>query len=151
MAQSLSFSELCLALDPTFATNAAETKPLCENIFDVPRSELFESYNRLREAFWTTVPIATPPVQQNVVEAPLVKRHSIEPEQAQPQRQVKRRRTETASISEASNYKELVASSLSPSLLTLWGIKRILIQQIRSSLPSKTHRERVITKQKWRH
>ncbi|KAI9304657.1 hypothetical protein BJ944DRAFT_266523 [Cunninghamella echinulata] len=40
-------------------------KPLCENIFDVPRSELFEVLDSLQDAFWSDVTVSTTNIEEN--------------------------------------------------------------------------------------
>ncbi|KAI9496428.1 hypothetical protein BDB00DRAFT_869368 [Zychaea mexicana] len=168
MAQSLSFAELSFAIDPSSAKNIKESKPLCENIFDVPRSELFETYERLRQAFWTDTPIVavgttattttkytTPTTSSyninNDIEmiptsASPTKRQLSEPETPQQSSFGKRRRVDSSSATELSlkptiqpqnqQQQQLCASAVIPSLMTLWGLKRIMIQQLRCSLPS---------------
>ncbi|KAG2219773.1 hypothetical protein INT45_008604 [Circinella minor] len=168
MSQSLSFAELYVALDPKSIHKANQSKPLCENIFDVPRSDLFETYNRLRQAFWSNEPsidttIATlnnntttltndttsPFIEQKIAtpaspSIPLKRQPSdleIIPSEVQEQillnTNTKRRRidrTDSPKLQQQ-QQKELFGSAKIPSLYTLWGIKRIIIQQLRCSLP----------------
>ncbi|KAI9244820.1 hypothetical protein BDA99DRAFT_528733 [Phascolomyces articulosus] len=178
MSQTLSFTELCNAIDPKSIGNASESKPLCENIFDVPRSDLFETYNRLRETFWSNEPpptttspttsslISTEPITNlikptltttaitattNVVAEPVaktvspppLKRQTTDPDILLAQQQLntngKRRRldkTELPNVQIQQQQKELFGSAEILSLYTLWGIKRIMIQQLRCNLPS---------------
>ncbi|KAI7853883.1 hypothetical protein BDC45DRAFT_510350 [Circinella umbellata] len=166
MSHSLSFAELYVALDPTSIHNANQSKPLCENIFDVPRSDLFETYNRLRQAFWSNEPsidtisltsnttITTNDTTPTFIEQkiatpaspsiPLKRQPSdleIIPSEVQDQiplnTNTKRRRIDRTDSPKPQQQKELFGSAKIPSLYTLWGIKRIIIQQLRCSLPSK--------------
>ncbi|KAI8974116.1 hypothetical protein BDB01DRAFT_854080 [Pilobolus umbonatus] len=50
-------SELITALDPSSSTRQDKTpKALCDNIFDVQRSELYEILEELRYVFWNDIP-----------------------------------------------------------------------------------------------
>lgn len=56
---------------------------MCENIFDVQRSELFEVLERLRHAFWSdqVSPPPEPIIPPSQVELPNLKRPRSEPDQ----------------------------------------------------------------------
>jgi hypothetical protein len=61
-------------------------RPLCENIFDVQRGELFEVLERLRLAFWSdqvieTSPPPPPTIAPVQIELPNLKRVRSEPDE----------------------------------------------------------------------
>lgn len=153
-------------------------RPLCDNIFDVPRHDLLESYERLRRAFWYGPATVTRRPkrrsrddQESSAEAAEFKRArlyertpssssrqreqsglsfssssssswsslSFQPVSEEPSPRAPEVSTQAAAAAaikqrqQPTVAKNPFMSSVSPSLVTLWPLKRDLLRQLRNN------------------
>lgn len=153
-------------------------RPLCDNIFDVPRHDLLESYERLRRAFWYGPATVTRRPkrrsrddQESSAEAAESKRArlyertpssssrqreqsglsfssssssswsslSFQPVSEEPSPRAPEVSTQAAAAAaikqrqQPTVAKNPFMSSVSPSLVTLWPLKRDLLRQLRNN------------------
>ncbi|ORY93813.1 hypothetical protein BCR43DRAFT_495374 [Syncephalastrum racemosum] len=144
---SMRLSDLVGDLESIAQQNlGAERTPLCENIFDVQYSDLFESYSRLREAFWRP---KVPPVRRTPSPEPTTpgvivpaaapeqakKRTRADSETPTPPKRVKR------TLKRTTRSKKRMASAVVPCLDTMWGLKQDLLRHLRRDHTQYDHTE----------
>ncbi|KAI7884706.1 hypothetical protein K492DRAFT_173636 [Lichtheimia hyalospora FSU 10163] len=115
-------------------------KALCENIFDVSRTDLLPTYERLRVTFWNDSPKVeiSPPLERASLSEPVVippslprKRHVSEPD-LKKTTVSKQRKLARPSIQQDA----YIVSAVSPNLRTLWGWKKAFIRELRMDKPN---------------
>ncbi|KAJ8653414.1 hypothetical protein O0I10_010960 [Lichtheimia ornata] len=125
----------------------AYEKTLCENIFDVSRTDLLDTYERLRLSFWSdntqdisspsSPPLEGPSLSEPVSQSPTLprKRHVSEPvlEKTTVSRRQDTKLTRPPPPPQQHDYS---ASAVSPNLHTLWGWKKAFIRELRMEKPN---------------
>ncbi|GAA5805920.1 hypothetical protein HPULCUR_011446 [Helicostylum pulchrum] len=148
-------SDLSESISPSDGLDSKRSsKPLCDNIFDVQRSELVEVLERLRTAFWSdaiTLPtLITPQLQTPQLQTPLqtLKRSLSEPDEDTSYQNTeivpkliakKRARLNTPQAEEVA-VKKSPSTPITPpspkslqSFASLWPLKKSILRQIKTT------------------
>ncbi|KAI8334026.1 hypothetical protein BC941DRAFT_433640 [Chlamydoabsidia padenii] len=145
-----------------FATEPTEPKykALCENIFDVPRSNLLDVLETLQEAFWTDEPHPTqpppppPPPQQPDQPHPTKRARQTSPveyhQPTSPSPPSSPLHRIMSSPPVYASIKPLPPTTTEPTL-TLWTVKWLLFKQLKSSYPVYKEKEVLALWQRFQH
>ncbi|KAG2202230.1 hypothetical protein INT47_002149 [Mucor saturninus] len=151
-----SLSDLSQSIGPIDGTDSKRAlKPLCDNIFDVQRSELVEVLERLRIAFWSdedSLPIPMAILPPTLQEAPAPQTQPSTPQnfkrvfsehdedlsyqnimmEPKPVERKRMRLCEDERLSKKSSVIPPSPKSL-PSFSSLWPLKKSILRQIKTS------------------
>ncbi|CDH58335.1 predicted protein [Lichtheimia corymbifera JMRC:FSU:9682] len=127
----------------------AYEKTLCENIFDVSRTDLLDTYERLRLSFWNDTPgisssppapLEGPSLSEPATQSPTLprKRHVSEPVLEKTTTVSRRQDTKITrpQPQQQQQQHDYSSSAVSPNLHTLWGWKKAFIRELRMDKPN---------------